>query len=58
MKHKLEQDLLHRHKTNKIAQSYYKLEASPATSPHKPTNPRLSRPSLIPKEPEFNLKYL
>ena len=46
------------HKTNEIAQSYYKLEASPAASPHKPTNPRLSRPSLIFEEPEFNLEYL
>jgi len=41
-----------------MAQSYHKLEASPAASPHEPTNPRLSRPSLILKEPEFNLEYL
>jgi len=41
-----------------MAQSYYKLEASLAASPHESTNPRLSRPSLIPKEPEFNFKYL
>jgi hypothetical protein len=41
-----------------MARSYYKLEASPTTSPHKPINPRLSRPSLILKEPEFNLEYL
>jgi len=41
-----------------MARSYYKLEASPAASPHESTNPRLSRPSLIPKEPEFNLEYL
>ena len=42
-----------------MAQSYHKPEASTATSSHalKPTNPRLSRPSLIPKEPEFNLEY-
>jgi len=42
-----------------MAQSHHKLEASTITSSHalKPTNPRLSRPSLIPKEPEFNLKY-
>jgi hypothetical protein len=37
-----------------MAQSYYKLEANP----YKLTNPRLSRPSLILKEPEFNLEYL
>jgi hypothetical protein len=41
-----------------MARSYYKLEASPAASPHEPINPRLSRPSLIFKEPEFNLEYL
>jgi hypothetical protein len=43
-----------------IAQSYHKLEASTTTSSHalKLINPRLSRPSLILKEPEFNLEYL
>jgi hypothetical protein len=43
-----------------MARSHYKLEASTATSSYapKPTNPRPSRPSLIPKKPEFNLKYL
>jgi hypothetical protein len=41
-----------------MARSHYKLEASLAASPYKLINPRLSRPSLIPKEPEFNLKYL
>jgi len=41
-----------------MAQSYYKLEASLAANPYKFTNPRLSRPSLIPEEPEFNLEYL
>jgi hypothetical protein len=41
-----------------MARSHYELEASLAASPHKPTNPRLSRPSLILEEPEFNLKYL
>jgi hypothetical protein len=41
-----------------MAQSHYKLEAIPATSPHKSINPRLSRLSLILKEPEFNLEYL
>jgi len=41
-----------------MARSYYKLEASLAASPYKPINPRLSRPSLILKEPEFNLEYL
>jgi hypothetical protein len=41
-----------------MAQSYYKLEAVPAASPYKFTNPRLSRPLLILKEPEFNLEYL
>jgi len=41
-----------------MARSYHKLEASPAASPHEPTNPRLSRPSLILEEPEFNLEYL
>jgi hypothetical protein len=43
-----------------MARSYHKLEASTATSSHalKLTNPRLSRPSLILKEPEFNLEYL
>jgi hypothetical protein len=40
-----------------MARSYYKLEASPAASPHEFTNPRLSRPSLILEEPEFNLEY-
>ena len=41
-----------------IVQSHHKLEASLAASPHKPTNPRLSHPSLILEKPEFNLKYL
>jgi hypothetical protein len=43
-----------------MAQSYHKLEASTTTSSHapKPINPRLSRPSLILKELEFNLEYL
>jgi hypothetical protein len=41
-----------------MAQSHHKLEASPAASPYEFTNPRLSRPSLILKEPEFNLEYL
>jgi len=41
-----------------MARSYYKLKAGLAASPHEPTNPRLSRPSLILKEPEFNLEYL
>jgi hypothetical protein len=43
-----------------MARSYYKLEASTATSSQalEPINPRLSRPSLIFKEPEFNLEYL
>ena len=43
-----------------MAQSYYKLEAGLAASPHKPTNTRLSRPSLILEDNklEFNLKYL
>jgi len=43
-----------------MAQSYHKLEASITTSSYalKPTNPRLSRPSLILEKPEFNLKYL
>jgi hypothetical protein len=43
-----------------MAQSYHKLEASIITSSYalKLTNPRLSRPSLILKEPEFNLEYL
>jgi hypothetical protein len=52
---------LYRHEKNAtMARSYYKLEASTTTSSHalEPTNPRLSRPSLIPKEPEFNLEYL
>jgi hypothetical protein len=40
-----------------MARFYYKLEASPAASPYKSTNPQLSRPSLILKEPEFNLEY-
>jgi hypothetical protein len=53
--------LLHKHEKNAIiARSHYKLKANTATSSYapKPINPRLSRPSLIPKEPEFNLKYL
>jgi hypothetical protein len=43
-----------------MAQSHYKLEASTITSSYalKLINPRLSRPSLIPKKPEFNLEYL
>jgi len=43
-----------------MAQSYYKLEASTATSFYalELTNTRLSRPSLILEEPEFNLEYL
>jgi hypothetical protein len=43
-----------------MARSYHELEASTATSSYalEPTNPRPSRPSLIPEEPEFNLKYL
>jgi len=41
-----------------MARYYYKLEASFAASPHKLTNPRLSRLSLILEEPEFNLEYL
>jgi len=43
-----------------MAQSHHKPEASTTTSSHapEPTNPRLSRPSLIPEEPEFNLEYL
>jgi hypothetical protein len=41
-----------------MAQSHHKLEAGPAASPYKPTNPRLSRPSLILEKPEFNLEYL
>jgi len=43
-----------------MAQSYHKLEASTITSSYalEPINPRLSRPSLILKEPEFNLEYL
>jgi len=43
-----------------MAQSYYKLEASTITSSYalELINPRLSRPSLILKEPEFNLEYL
>jgi hypothetical protein len=43
-----------------MARSYYKLEASTATSSHalELINPRLSRLSLILKEPEFNLEYL
>jgi hypothetical protein len=43
-----------------MARSYYKLEASTATSSYalELINPRLSRPSLILKEPEFNLEYL
>jgi len=43
-----------------MAQSYHELEASTATSSHalEPINPRLSRPSLILEEPEFNLEYL
>jgi len=43
-----------------MAQSYYELEASTTTSSYalELTNPRLSCPSLILKEPEFNLEYL
>jgi hypothetical protein len=41
-----------------MARSHHEPEAGPAASPHEFTNPRLSRPSLIPKEPEFNLEYL
>jgi len=43
-----------------MARSYYKLEASIATSSYalKPINPRLSYPSLILEEPEFNLECL
>ena len=41
-----------------MARSYYKLEASLAANPYKLINPQLSRPSLILKEPEFNLEYL
>jgi hypothetical protein len=41
-----------------MARSHYKLKAIPATSPYKSINPRLSRPSLILEEPEFNLEYL
>jgi len=43
-----------------MARSYHELEASTATSSYtlEPTNPRLSRPSLILKKPEFNLEYL
>ena len=43
-----------------MAQSYHELEASTATSSYalKLINPRLSRPSLIFKEPEFNFEYL
>jgi hypothetical protein len=41
-----------------MAQSYHELEASIAASPHKLINPRLSRPSLILEELEFNLEYL
>ena len=41
-----------------MAQSYYKLEASLATSPYKPINPRLFYLFLIFEKPEFNLKYL
>ena len=41
-----------------MARSNHKLEASPAASPHELTNPRLSYPSLILEEPEFNLEYL
>jgi hypothetical protein len=41
-----------------MAQSHYKLEASLIASLHESINPRLSYPSLIPKKPEFNLKYL
>jgi hypothetical protein len=37
-----------------MARSHHKPEASP----QEPTNPRPSRPSLIPEEPEFNLEYL
>ena len=51
---------MHRHETKEMARSYHELEASTATSSHalELTNPRLSRPSLIPEEPEFNLEYL
>jgi len=41
-----------------MARSHHEPEASPTASPHEPTNPRPSRPSLIPEEPEFNLEYL
>ena len=44
-----------------MAQSYYKLEASIASSyALEPTHAWLSRPSLIleDNEPEFNLEYL
>jgi hypothetical protein len=43
-----------------MAQSYHKLEASTITSSYAPKliNPQLSRLSLIPKKPEFNLEYL
>jgi hypothetical protein len=58
MKHGTEQDLFYKHETNEMAQFYYKLKAGLAASPHELTNPRLSCPSLIFKEPEFNLEYL
>ena len=43
-----------------MARSHHEPEASTATGSHapEPTNPRPSRPSLIPEEPEFNLEYL
>ena len=43
-----------------MARSYHEPEASTITSSYapKPTNPRPSRPSLIPEKPEFNLEYL
>ena len=43
-----------------MARSYHKLEASTTTSSYalELINPRLSRLSLILKEPEFNLEYL
>jgi hypothetical protein len=52
---------LHRHEKNAtIARSYYKLEASTTTSSYalELINPRLSCPSLILEELEFNLEYL
>jgi len=42
-----------------MARSHYELEASNAASSQlESTNARPSRPSLIPKKPEFNLEYL